>query len=241
MKPKEIKQLNEKQYALEGNPWYPWSVRKILRPISPYLTVLFIRVHPNIISFIMLLIGLISLPFFILGGYSNIIIGAIILQIYYLFDCIDGIVARATHKESLRGEFLDFIPNITVHPLVLIALGYGLFRTSGNINYFLFGVSAGFFFIAKEPTRLLRHLIFNKVKIKNKPDTDQAPGLLAKLNKYSFETIDYPGIMNFLLIFAIFNITNYLIVFYGIIIPLFFIARVIYEFYFWKSIDIGKK
>jgi len=241
MKQKEIKELKEKKNIIQDDSGYSWYARKIVRPISSYLTKPFIKIHPNIISFIMILIGLFSLPFFILGGYSNIIIGAIILQIHYFFDNIDGNVAKAAHKQSLRGKYLDFIPNITVNPLVLIALGYGLFRTLGNINYFLFGVSAGFFFIAKEPARLFKYLLFNNQQIKNKSNTNQAPGLLTKLNRYSFETIDYPGIMNFLLIFAIFNITHYLIVFYGIIIPLYFIARITYEFYFWKKIDLGKK
>jgi phosphatidylserine synthase len=239
MKLKDIKELNEKQDILQGR--YSWQTRKIMRPISLYLTKPLIRVHPNIITSIMALLGFISLPFFILGGYSNVIIGAIILEIYYFFDHIDGDIARAAHKESLRGKYLDFIPNITVNPLVLIALGYGLFRTSGSINYFLFGVSAGFFYIAKEPARLFKYLVFKKLKIKNKSDTNQTPILLAKLNVYSFEIIDYPGIMNLLLIFAIFNITHYLVIFYGIIIPLYFIARVTYEFYFFKNIDFGKK
>jgi len=241
MKIKEIKEFNKELDAMQGNPWHSWSGRKIIRPLSFYLAKLFIRVDPNIISFIMILIGFISLPFFILGGYSNVIIGAIILQFYYLFDYIDGNVARMTHKESLRGKYLDFIANITVNPLVFIALGYGLFRTLGNINYFLFGVSAGFFFITKEPVRLFKYHICNKHQIKNKSDTNQATRLLVKLNRNSFEIIDYPGVMNLLLIFAIFNISHYLIVFYGIITPLYLIARITYEFYFFKNIDLRKK
>jgi len=233
---KEIKKASL-QYA-SNNVWYS---RNVARPISFFLTKPFLIFEPTTICFIMILIGVASIPFFFLGGYWNIIIGALILQVHYIFDHIDGNIARVTNKKSIRGKYLDYIPNITVNQLVLIALGFGIFRTTGEISYLLLGVSAGFFYLAKEPARLHKYSIMDDLNIKEKPLTNKRN--ISKFQKINHKTgiiFDFPGMMNLILIFGIFNLSHILIILYGIYFPIYFIARASYEFYTWKNIDLEK-
>jgi phosphatidylglycerophosphate synthase len=219
-----------------------WYARTIARPISFFLTKPFLRFDPNTIGFMMILVGLASLPFFFLGGYWNIIIGALILQGYFMLDNIDGNVARVTKKTSVRGKYLDYVPNISVNQLVLIALGFGIFRTSGNISYFLLGVSAGFFYLAKEPARLFKYSLMYHLNIKTKPSTNKKNiSKIQKINQYTGMIFDFPGMMNLILIFGIFNLSHLLIILYGIYFPIYFVARATYEFYVWKNYDLMKK
>lgn len=238
---KKIKEIKEAslQYA-SNNVWYS---RNVARPISFFLTKPFLIFEPTTICFIMVLIGLVSIPFFFLGGYWNIIIGALILQVHYIFDHIDGNIARVANKKSIRGKYLDYIPNITINQLVLIALGFGVFRNTGNIYYLLLGVSAGFFYLAKEPARLYKYSIRNDLNLKQNfsPTNKKDISKFQKINQKIGIIFDFPGMMNLILIFAIFNLSHLLIILYGIYFPIYFIARVTYEFYVWKNYDLEKR
>jgi len=236
-KVKDIKKASS-QYA-SNNVWYS---KNVARPISFFLTKPFLIFEPTTICFVMVLIGFASIPFFFLGGYWNIIIGSLILQLHYIFDHIDGNVARVMNKTSVRGKYLDYIPNITVNQLVLIALGFGIFRTSGDISYLLLGISAGFFYLAKEPTRLYKYSIMKDLNIKAKPLTNKKNiSKFQKINQKMGIIFDFPGIMNLILIFAILNLSHILIILYGIYFPIYFLARATYEFYVWKNFDNMKK
>jgi hypothetical protein len=91
-----IKANNKEKKALSQNAWYS---NYVARPISLVITRPFIHLHPNTICFLMVIVGLIALPFFAKGSYLSIILGAIILQAHYLLDHVDGNVARLMNKK----------------------------------------------------------------------------------------------------------------------------------------------
>jgi phosphatidylglycerophosphate synthase len=234
----KIIEANSKDKTLIQNAWYS---RNVARPISLYVTKPFIFLHPNTICLIMIIVGLLAIPFFIYGSYWSVIIGALILQVHYILDHVDGNVARLRNKRSQRGKYLDFLGNITVNPLSLLALGIGLFRSTGNLYYLYLGISAGFSYLAIEPARLFSYLMIIESGLKIKPayaTNNVSKNIL--LMRYLLVILSYPAIMNLILIFAVFNLTKYLIIFYGLTLPLLFIARTAYEFYKWKRIDNQK-
>jgi phosphatidylglycerophosphate synthase len=51
------------------------------------------------------------------------IAGALFWQLRFLFDCVDGEVARLQHQESLLGIFLDDLNHILANPTFALALG----------------------------------------------------------------------------------------------------------------------
>lgn len=234
---KDVVKANAKDKSLQKNAWYS---NHVARPISLLITKPFTYLEPTTVCFTMILVGLFSIPFFAYGSYTSIILGAIILQIHYILDHVDGNVARLMNKKTLRGKYLDFVPNILVNPLVLIALGYGGFRQTGDVDFLLFGISAGFFFTAIEPARLFRYLMIFEDGIKTKPSNRATVSRTGVLNRYLSSILNYPGIMNLILILSLFGLAPYLVFLYGLVFPLLFIARAGYEFFRWKSIDNGR-
>lgn len=98
---------------------------KLFRPIEKFIirkikiAYLFKWMHPNIISIISLIFGIISCYFF----YNNKLLnGAISLFVSIIFDLIDGEVARLKNKETSFGKYLDPIIDKTVEFLVYFGL-----------------------------------------------------------------------------------------------------------------------
>ncbi|PHX61459.1 MAG: hypothetical protein CK552_00635 [Actinobacteria bacterium] len=81
----------------------------VVRKLSKPITRLAIRLglSPNLITVISLLVGLGAAACFALGYRWPVVIGAVLLQLSLIIDCVDGEVARATRKFSALGAWLD--------------------------------------------------------------------------------------------------------------------------------------
>ena len=80
-------------------------VRKLSKPITRFAIRL--GLSPNLITVISLLVGLGAAACFALGYRWPVVIGAVLLQLSLIIDCVDGEVARATRKFSALGAWLD--------------------------------------------------------------------------------------------------------------------------------------
>lgn len=118
------KELKECSRGSEKNIGYLLH-RKISIRITKYLART--NVTPNQITFISLLIGLAAIPFFAIGGYINLVIGAILLNFAYTMDCVDGEIAKLKNMQSEFGATFDFITDIAVEPPVYFAITLGLY------------------------------------------------------------------------------------------------------------------
>jgi len=81
----------------------------IVRKLSKPLTALAIKLglSPNLITFISFGVGLLAAAFFATGNRWLILLGALLLQLSLVIDCVDGEVARATRRFSVLGAWLD--------------------------------------------------------------------------------------------------------------------------------------
>jgi len=81
----------------------------IVRKLSKPLTALAIKLglSPNFITSISFGVGLLAAAFFATGNRWLIILGALLLQLSLIIDCVDGEVARATRRFSVLGAWLD--------------------------------------------------------------------------------------------------------------------------------------
>ncbi len=80
-------------------------VRKLSRRMTPLA--LRLRLHPNHITVLSLMIGLAAAACFAAGGRSGLVAGALLLQLSLIVDCVDGEVARYTRAFSALGAWLD--------------------------------------------------------------------------------------------------------------------------------------
>ncbi|MGQ0554009.1 MAG: CDP-alcohol phosphatidyltransferase family protein [Planctomycetota bacterium] len=92
------------------------------------LTKLFVdlRLSPNIATISFLLCGLIGSAAQ-LGSARWAAAGAVLLVLYYVFDCVDGEVARWQGVEDMRWGYFDYIFHMLVKPCVFLAVAMGCF------------------------------------------------------------------------------------------------------------------
>jgi phosphatidylglycerophosphate synthase len=64
---------------------------------------------PDQVTVVALLFGLASGPLFALGTRTGLVAGGIVFYFAFVFDCVDGKLARALDTTSRRGEALDHL------------------------------------------------------------------------------------------------------------------------------------
>ena len=80
-------------------------VRKLSKPLSALAIKL--RMSPNLVTIISFIVGVAAALSFAQGARWALILGALLLQLSLILDCVDGEVARATHRFSVIGAWLD--------------------------------------------------------------------------------------------------------------------------------------
>jgi hypothetical protein len=98
-----------------------------LRKFSKILTWLAVKVGatPNQVTIFSFAIGLYSAYSFSRGTFPSILLGAILLQLSIIVDCVDGELARYTRKFSKLGAWLDAVTDRVKEYLVFLGLAYG--------------------------------------------------------------------------------------------------------------------
>lgn len=103
----------------------------VLRPISFHVAALFVNLgfSANAVTALGLIPLLGGLVFILLGAASpfNFVIGALFVNLWYLFDAIDGNVARFRSQTSNFGAILDHMVGKVYHTFLPLCLGLGLY------------------------------------------------------------------------------------------------------------------
>ena len=120
-------QLSPKQrFERESTPYGYFVLRPLGRLCLP--AALKLGVTPNQVTLATLPIILAAMGLLAAGGVALSIAGILILHIGLVLDHLDGELARATGKTSVRGEFLDALNGYIYSALLPPAVGYGLSR-----------------------------------------------------------------------------------------------------------------
>jgi phosphatidylglycerophosphate synthase len=106
-----------------------------LRKFSKILTWLAVRIGatPNQVTLLSSAIGLYAAYSFSQGGFAATLIGAILLQLSIIVDCVDGELARYTRKFSSLGAWLDAVTDRVKEYLVFFGLAYGAAREGKDL------------------------------------------------------------------------------------------------------------
>ena len=107
----------------------------VVRRLSKPLTRLALRLGwtPNAITLISFAVGLGAAASFAAGSRWALVLGAVLLQLSLIIDCVDGEVARATRRFSALGAWLDASTDRVKEFLAYAGLAYGAYRTGTDI------------------------------------------------------------------------------------------------------------
>ena len=116
-------------------------LHKVMRyfsvPIAKFLFI-YTSISPNFINFIRTyIISLTGMFFFMMGEHEKYILGAIMLFISFLFDKVDGDLARLNMVSGSRerfGRMLDSLSSNISISFFHIGIGIGLFNETGTIQ-----------------------------------------------------------------------------------------------------------
>ncbi len=90
------------------------------------------RISPNLVTTISLFLGIISAISFYIG---KDIFGALFYYLSFLFDCVDGKLARITNKTSSFGAFYDALVDWTVAYSIYLGIAYNSLDHEPKITY----------------------------------------------------------------------------------------------------------
>ncbi|WP_071131774.1 CDP-alcohol phosphatidyltransferase family protein [Enterococcus timonensis] len=98
--------------------------------ISPDFSYYFIKkgTKPNRITLYMIISGILGGLFFMFPFLWAKIVGAILIQLWFILDCSDGEVARYTKTFSKFGSELDFLAHMIDHPFFCISFALSLIQ-----------------------------------------------------------------------------------------------------------------
>ena len=120
-----------------------WMARRLIRPAALRVTWVIAPwgVSANVATWTAWGVGVAAAVAFAAGHITGFAFGALLLQIWYLFDHVDGQLARFHGTASLDGVQLDYLMHHTVNVLVALGIGWGLFVASGSAIWMLCGVA----------------------------------------------------------------------------------------------------
>jgi phosphatidylglycerophosphate synthase len=119
-----------------------WFGRLYMRKLSPYATIVFARLgwSPNAVTVCFMLAGVAAGVLTAVPGLAAAVGVFLLIQLYLLFDCSDGELARYTGRFSAAGVYLDRMGHYIAEALLLAGLGV---RAQGHFSLSGGYVSAG--------------------------------------------------------------------------------------------------
>lgn len=111
-----------------------WMVRHVSRPAALRITRVVAPwgISANAVTLAAWSCGIAAAAALAWGTLWGWVLGAVMLQIWYLLDHVDGQLARLCGTASLGGVELDYLMHHTVNLLVPLGVGWGLFARSAD-------------------------------------------------------------------------------------------------------------
>jgi len=192
-------------------------ITRFHRIFSIYITRIFLilRLKPNFVSILGFFAGIIGGYFYL---YSNFLYGSIFFYIFYIFDNVDGEIARYYKISSNFGAWLDRISVHLLYPYFFFTLGLGVFGETGEFQYYIFGSLAAMSKLL-ERSITSRGIEVNTLKLLNKRKISLVKECANNIAKVS---VQYPAI----LLCSFFGWEELFLNFYGIYLVFFSLGKV---------------
>lgn len=235
--PKELRENHpERKRKIDYYKNY-WSYL-FVRPASFYLAPIFLYFgftanQVTMLGAIILLVGLAAIG--VAGSYTAVILGAILVNVWFILDYVDGVVARHRSTESVFGEFLDWVTGVVERTFLPIVVGVFLYTVPSAVFTTIFfevqPISWILVALLSVLTRLLRNVVRFKISTltrngdnnyNNKPSPEvSSPVFLA----HTFRSFKRP----MLLVFSIFSAVDIWLILYSIYNILIFLPEIYFN------------
>ena len=166
--------------------------RLLLRPISIYVTWLFVRIGiaAHTATFLMTVAGLMGVVVCLPHSLHLTIVGGVCFFLFDLLDAVDGEIARWNRSSSTRGLYLDQISHVFVEYPSRGVAGLHLYFWTSDSLYLVLGIAA---FASSITSRAVREICLRvnaespqveHDQVHNGSSQSKAHGLFAMLRDY---------------------------------------------------------
>jgi len=199
--------------------WLSWYVTGLIcdLPISANQVTVF--------SFMLQLLGCVVL---VVCSWPWNILSVLLIYLAFVFDCVDGNLARYRKQSSMGGCFLDSLGHSIIPALIILSVGIAAAFSEPSTFwagiYFMCGFSASFFFMAQQQISVKKDYIVQKY---GNDDDDVNGGGFSLVSLLAVPTFN---LTEFILVAVVFNVLNWLIVFYALFIPLRYLGAIYFYF-----------
>ena len=172
------------------------------------------RVEPNQVTLASLIVAFVACYFFSRGGTGTFLLGAVLLEFYYVLDCVDGQLARVKESKSREGAFLDCLLNYIVHPAVLFCIGLGHYVLTGEVLFVVVGAVAAWGIVLGNAISIVKYTIVAAALLNGEGRGRTSPGMVTHPGKgkrsparaiFSFmhKLSTFPAVMNIITVVAV--------------------------------------
>jgi len=118
--------------------------RYLNRPLSTRITRYLLKtdITPNSVSFFSFILAMVGAFFFFLGGYSNLVIGALLAHLASVIDGCDGEIARLKFQVTEFGGWFDAVLDRYADAFLLFGLTYYVHAANRDISALFIGFLA---------------------------------------------------------------------------------------------------
>ncbi|MGH9474894.1 MAG: CDP-alcohol phosphatidyltransferase family protein [Terriglobales bacterium] len=199
------------------------------RKVSIYFSLQLARlgVTANAVTVSWICLGVIADVLLGSSNYSVEVVAAVVLQMSYLLDFVDGEVARLQEQPSRRGVFLDLAGHATVKCGIFLGIAYGVVASSWSVGYVLLALLAclSLSSLSVLPTMGLLAGV-SPWKPRARHAAQEPSRIWRRLQGITGIPFESPGVYGLLLLAMVLQKTEWLLLFYGICGPL----RLLFEF-----------
>lgn len=181
-------------------------------------------ISPNQITVFWIFLGILGVVCLGNSLYSYRVAGSMLLEVSYLFDFVDGEVARLQRRCSDRGFFLDLVGHGLIKTALFLGVGFGGKLFYSRPQWVLLCLIAA---VSMSSISSLSLCEFRAVATqKAGPATSYAKDTFFQ-GVLSFSSIlfESPGLYGLTLIAALCDRLSWLVVFYGIISPVWLLFK----------------
>lgn len=216
------------------------------RRVSWYITKVLMRtgITANKVTLIHLFMGILAAVFLAFGNYTYSILGVVLMHLSYIFDLVDGEIARYRKTQSWRGKYIDFLAFDVITTSIIFSVSLGLYNSSHvffgfdtyhNVWVIIFGyVSSSFYllttlaatrapYIAYEGKTSLRQATVHTNEENDKREAPQ-DSVQAKKPKRKFEKVYFllrlfPNLITIISVGVIFNFSIIILFVFCLVMP----------------------
>jgi len=217
-----------------------WYAKYVIRHISIRITRLILPtgISANQATVIFLITGVLGCILLGTGDLSYSIFGILLIQFSYIFDCVDGEIARYRKQSSVNGVFIDSVGHEVLTPAIFLAMTFFIFNNTHQVFMLVLGTIATWasqrpMVVAKEHvffTFLVSgHISYYDFSKLNKSESalDLTKISKSKYSKFLIPILYYPGAMNVFSILAVFYFIYPVIT--NIIIGAYFVLQIVVQ------------